>query len=341
MDADAADGGSVATIASVARRAGVSPSTVSRILNGTANVSTLKMQVVAEAIEKLGFRPNPVARGLAGGRTFSIGVVTQAVDSPFYGEGMRGIENTLSPAGYMPLFVSGEWQLAEEERCIETLLARRVDGIIVLAGRLSDRSLRAHAKTTPMVVIGRDVKGPRLYGLNFDNVEGGRLATQHLVECGHTRIAFITGDPEHPDALERQRGYRKALSDAGIPFNPSLVVPGDYHEASGLMAVSKLLEERREFTAIVAANDQSAVGAILGLYRKGLRVPDDVSVVGFDDVSFAKYSIPPLTTVRYPVYEMGRLSALCMFDLLRGAVPAAQLPAPQLVSRESTRRLRR
>jgi LacI family transcriptional regulator len=254
---------------------------------------------------------------------------------------MRGIEDALSPAGYMPLFVSGDWKLSEEERCLETLLSRRVDGVIVLAGRLSDRALQASARTVPMVVIGRSLKGPRLFGLNFDNVEGGRLAAQHLIDCGHTRIAFITGDPDHRDSLERHRGYRLALDAARIPYDASLVVTGDYLEAGGLMAVNQLIEKRRDFTAIFAANDQSAIGAMLGLHKRGLRVPDDISMVGFDDVSFAKYSIPPLTTVRHPIYEIGRLSAMAICDMLRGAAPAAQLPPPHLVVRESTRRLRR
>jgi LacI family transcriptional regulator len=325
----------------VARKAGVSPSTVSRILNGTARVSEAKKQAVERVVARLGFRPNPVARGLAGGRTMSIGVITQAVDGPFYGEGMRGIEDTLAPAGYMPLFVSGDWRLSQEERCIEALISRRVDGIIVLAGRISDRALQVLARTVPVVVIGRSIQGPQLIGLPFDNVEGGRLATQHLIECGHTKIAFITGDPKHKDALDRQRGYRDALDRASIPFDPTLVITGDYHEASGLQAVNQLLDSRQDFSAIFAANDQTAVGAILGLHRKGLRVPDDISVIGFDDVSFAKYWIPPLSTIRYPIYELGCQAASCLSGLLGGAPAPVAVPAPQLVSRESTQRLRR
>ena len=324
------------TLEMVAAAAGVSPSTVSRILNGTAVVSDEKRLAVDTAIASLGFVPNPVARGLAGGRTLSIGVVTQSIDSPFYGVALRGIEDELARAGYSPLFVSGHWNAAEEARCIDVLRSRRVDGIIVLTGRLSDQALRTQAKALPIVVTGRSLKAPGLYALNFENFEGGRLATHHLLALGHRRIAFIAGDPQHPDASERQRGYRAALEAAGVTFDPELVVPGQYHEESGLLAVERLLDRRVPFTAIFAANDQMAFGAALGLYRRSLRVPDDVSLVGFDDLAGAVYSIPPLSTVQQPVYEIGRIAATSMLQLLAGERPQATLPAPRFIARESS-----
>ena len=334
-------GKDVVTLDMVAQRAGVSPSTVSRILNGTASVSGAKKLAVDAAIQQLNFRPNPVARGLAGGRTWSIGVVTQTISSPFYGEALRGIEDVLEPAGYLPIFVSGHWHETDERKAIEALLSRRVDGVIVLAGRLPNRVLQRYAKSLPMVVVGRELTGPGMFSLDFDNRAGGLLATQHLIECGHTRIAFIAGDPAHQDALDREAGYRAALEKAGIAFDPALVMAGDFTEASGLMAVNRLLESRLPFTAIFAANDQTAIGAALGLYRKGVRVPDDVSLVGFDDVALAKFAIPPLTTVRQSVHEMGSQAAAAMLEMLRGMTPKVVLTAPQLVPRESTRRVTR
>ncbi|HET9975916.1 MAG TPA: LacI family DNA-binding transcriptional regulator [Burkholderiaceae bacterium] len=329
------------TLEMVAKAAGVSPSTVSRILNGSATVSAQKQQAVDSAIARLGFRPNPVARGLAGGRTLSIGVVTQTISSPFYGEALHGIEDRLESKGYIPLFVSGHWHEAEERKAIEALLSRRVDGLIVLAGRISNADLLAYAKAVPMVVVGRDLKGPRLFSFGFDNRAGGLLATRHLVECGHTRIAFVAGDRAHEDALEREAGYREALQQAGIAFDPALVVKGDFTESGGLQAVNQLLDGRIPFTAIFAANDQSAIGAALGLYRRQVRVPDDVSLVGFDDVAPAKFSIPPLTTVRQSVYEMGSQAAAAVLALIDGGAPDVTLPPPQLVPRESTRRVLR
>lgn len=328
------------TLEMVAERAGVSPSTVSRILNGTAVVSQDKRDTVDRAIADLGFVPNPIARGLAGGRTLSIGVVTQAIDSPFYGVALRGIEDELDRAGYNALFVSGHWNAAEEARCIDVLRSRRVDGIIVLTGRLSDQVLRGCAKSVPVVVTGRSLKASGLFSLNFDNAAGARMATDHLIMLGHRRIACITGDPAHPDAVERLQGYRDALQGAGITYEASLVAQGQFTEESGRVAMEHLLDSRQRFTGVFACNDQMAFGAALALHRRGLRVPDDLSLVGFDDLAAAIYAIPPLSTVHQPGYELGRIAAQAMLQLLSGARPEVTVPAPRLVARESTRRLR-
>lgn len=331
----------VVTLEQVAEAAGVSPSTVSRILNGTAAVSQAKKDAVQAAIQALGFRPNPVARGLAGGRTLSIGVVTQIISSPFYGEALLGIERELEQAGYVPLFVSGNWHEEDERKAIETLLSRRVDGIIVLAGRLADEALLSLTAGLPTVVVGRQLEGPQLYSFSFDNRAGARAATQHLIDQGHRRIAFIAGDLIHDDAVERQNGYLDALAAAGIAMDANLIVQSDFTEAGGMLAVSRLLERDAHFTALFASNDQMAIGACLGLHRRNLRVPDDVSLVGFDDLIMARYSMPPLTTVRQSVYEIGSEAATAMLGLLRGATPKVELPQPELVVRESTRRMQR
>ena len=328
------------TLDMVALEAGVSPSTVSRILNGTAIVSIAKKKSVDDAIAKLGFVPNPIARGLAGGRTMSIGVITQAIDSPFYGAALRGIEETFEPAGYSSLFVSGHWNAATEKRCLETLRSRFVDGVIVLTGRLPNEVLSKFAQIMPIVVTGRNMKAPRLFSLNFDNRLGGQIATQHLIQLGHRQIAFIAGSREHPDSVERFSGYKAALAAAHIAFDPELVVPGEYHEVSGLLAVERLLDSHKQFTAIFAANDQMAIGASLGLQRRSLRVPDDVSLVGFDDLPASMYGIPPLSTIHQPAYELGQIAASAMLQLLSGRQPDVSVPAPQLVVRESSRRLR-
>jgi LacI family transcriptional regulator len=321
----------------VAQRAGVSPSTVSRILNGTAVVSDEKRAAVDEAVAKLGFVPNPVARGLAGGRTLSIGIVSQAIDSPFYGAALRGIEMELDAAGYSPLFMSGHWRADEEARCIDVLKSRRVDGLIVLHGRLADSALRSVARSLPVVVTGRHLKAGNLLSMDFDNREGARLAAHHLIELGHRRIAFISGDPAHPDAVDRLQGYRSAIEAAGLRFDPALVLAGSFTEHSGLLAVERLLDSRTRFSAILAANDQMAFGAALGLHRRGRRVPDDVSLVGFDDLAGSLYMVPSLTTVHNPIQEIGQLAACAMLGLLAGERPAVEVPAPRLIVRESTR----
>ncbi|MEO6278435.1 LacI family DNA-binding transcriptional regulator [Roseateles sp.] len=329
------------TLEQVAELAGVSPSTVSRILNGTAAVSQLKKDAVQAAIQALGFRPNPVARGLAGGRTLSVGVVTQIISSPFYGEALLGIERELEQAGYVPLFVSGNWHEEDERKAIETLLSRRVDGVIVLAGRIADAELTKVSDSLPVVVVGRQLSGPQLFSFSFDNRLGARLATQHLIDLGHRRIAFIAGDLLHDDAVERQNGYFDALAAAGIAQDAHLILQSDFTEAGGMLSVSRLLERDVRFTALFASNDQMAIGACLGLHRRNLRVPDDVSLVGFDDLIMARYAMPPLTTVRQSVYEIGIEAAKAMLDMLRGSKPKAALPGPELVVRESTRRMAR
>jgi LacI family transcriptional regulator len=197
--------------------------------------------------------------------------------------------------------------------------------------------LRAVARSLPVVVTGRALKAANLLSMDFDNHEGARLAAQHLIELGHRRIAFITGDPAHPDAVERQQGYRSAIEAAGLRFDPALVLEGNFTEHSGLQAVERLFDSRTRFSAVLAANDQMAFGAALGLHRRGRRVPDDVSLVGFDDVAGSLYMVPSLTTVHNPIQEIGQLAARAMLGLLAGERPVIEVPAPRLIVRESTR----
>src|ERR1700733_3636184 len=287
-----------ATLKIVAREAGVSASTVSRIINGTVNVSDGLKRAVEAAIVKFDFRPNAAARGLALGKTSTIGVVAQAIDSPFYGEGLRGIEACLRHHGYVPLFMSGNWREEDEERCMREFIARGVDGIIVFAGRLSDAKLRSYAKEVSIVVTGRSLRASGLFSLQIDDRHGAMLAVRHLIEVGHRKIAFIAGSENHPDAIERFEGYKKALADAGIDFDPKLAAVGDWHEEGGLRATLELLGSKAKFTALFCVNDQTAYGACLALYRKGFSVPGDVSVIGFDDLPASAYRLPPPTSVR-------------------------------------------
>jgi LacI family transcriptional regulator len=329
------------TLEMIAREAGVSPSTVSRILNGTAKVSDDKRLAVEDTIARFNFQPNLMARSLAMGQTLTIGVLTQFIESPFYGEALRGVEDALSDTQYSPLFVSGHWNLKTEEARMRLLQARRVDGAIILTGRLSDQQLLQYAQRMPIVVTGRQLSAPRLVSVNVDDFEGARGATRHLIDLGHTRIAFITGPQDHPDAIERLRGYQQALADAGIAPAPELVVQADFLETGGMLAINQLLDTRANFTAVFAANDQMAYGVRLALYRRSIRVPEDISLIGFDDLPNSTYSMPPLTTVRQPVYDIGKLAAQAMLKLIAGKKADIAAPPLELVVRESTRRLRR
>jgi LacI family transcriptional regulator len=326
------------TLGMVAQRAGVSPSTVSRILNGTARVSADKQAAVLEAIEALHFRPDPAARSLAGGRTMSIGVLTQFIDSPFYGEALRGIEDTLRDNQYAALFVSGHWNVVEEGHRMALLEERKVDGIIVLTGKLPDEALLDMAARLPVVVTGRDLNSPGLFSIDFDNLEGTRLAVRHLLGMGHQNIAYISGPLDHPDALQRLEGYKLELASKRIDMQDALVAMGDFQEAGGFQAMNQLLASGARFSAVLAANDQMAYGARLALGRAGFRVPEDISLVGFDDLPHSAFTFPPLTSVRQPVYEIGAKAAQAMLTLLAGQTPPPANLAAELVVRESTRR---
>ena len=330
-----------ATLGMVAQRAGVSPSTVSRILNGTAKVSEDKQLLVRQVIEELGFRPDPTARSLAGGRTMSIGVLTQYIDSPFYGEALRGIEDVLHQAHYAPLFVSGHWNQEEESSRLGLLQDRKVDGIIVLTGKLTDQTLAEMARQLPIVVTGRQLSAPNLFSIDFDNIEGAGLAVKHLHALGHQNVAFISGPLDHPDAEQRLAGYRAELVRRDMRVDDALVVYSDFQESGGFRAMNQLLDSRVNFSAVIAANDQMAYGARLALHRAGLRVPDDISLVGFDDLPHSAFTLPPLTTVRQSVYEIGSSAAQAMIDLLSSKTPPAKVIAAEIIVRESTRICRR
>ncbi|WP_044189210.1 substrate-binding domain-containing protein [Hyalangium minutum] len=328
------------TLEEVARRAGVSPSTVSRILNGTARVREGKRKAVERAIADLDYHPNVMARGLAGGRSMSVGVITQDIASPFFNEALKGIEDSLARAGYAPLFVSGHWNASKETERMALLVARRVDGIIVLTGMIDDATLLTHAQRMPIVVTGRSLQGPGLFSISLANEQAGYDATRHLIELGHTRIAHIAGPEITADARDRLAGYRRALTEAGLPVDERLIAFGDFHETGGLLAINHLLESRLNFTGLFAANDQMAYGARLALYRKGIRVPEDVSLIGFDDLPSSLYTTPPLTSVRQPAYDLGKIAGEAMLRLIQGQpIPVTDLPL-QIIVRESTLRRR-
>jgi LacI family transcriptional regulator len=327
------------TLAMVAQAAGVSPSTVSRILTGHARVSDGKRKSVEAAIARLNYQPNVLARGLAQGRTLTIGVLTQDIDSPFCAQALRGVEDALDGTGMTPLFASGHWNVQDEADRMAHLLARRVDGIVVLTGRVTDEQLREYALRVPIVVTGRDLKGHNLTSLRLDDFKGAWLATRHLIELGHRRIAHIAGPQDHADSMERLNGYRKALADAGIEFEDRLVVHADFHEQSGVFAMNRLLEAHQPFSAVFASNDQAAYGARLALYEHHIRVPEDVSLIGFEDLPGSRYAIPPLSTVHQPVYELGQAAARMLLKMIEGGNARIALPEPQLVPRDSTQRL--
>ncbi|MCF5875273.1 LacI family DNA-binding transcriptional regulator [Aeromonas veronii] len=321
----------------MARRAGVSASTVSRILNGSAKVAADKRQAVEDAIQELNFRPNLMAQYLKTGQSMTLGVLTQHVESPFSNEMLRGVEHTLQGMEYVPLIVSGHWNAEEEVERLRLLVARRVDGLIILTGHVNQQTLLEFSQQIPIVATGHNIMTERVHSFSINNRLGGYMATRYLLDLGHHDIAHIVGLPDQNDAIERHHGYRQALVSAGIEYDPSLVIQGDFAEAGGLNAVKKLVQSGRKFSAIFCANDQTCYGAILGLKQCGLRVPEDVSLIGFDDLPFSTYSNPPLTTVRQPIYEMGVKMVKTLLGLIEGSEPNSdELPELSIVVRDTT-----
>jgi LacI family transcriptional regulator len=271
------------TITDIANEAKVSKSTVSRVLNNTSAVHPDKRRAILEATERLGFKPNVVARSLSKGRSMTIGVLTQNIGSPFYDSISQGVIAALGDTGYSPIFVDGQWQRGIEVEAIRALLGRRVDGLVLIGGEIPSDELDELCSPLPTVVVARRLPPGQHHCIYTDNVEGGYRATRCLLEHGHREIAFIGGILHHPDAVDRFEGYKKALHEAGIALQPALVLDGDFTAESGVRAVEELFAREQSFTAIFAANDTTAFGARLALYRRGVHVPDDVSIIGFDD----------------------------------------------------------
>lgn len=331
---------SAVTLKEVARLAGVSTSTVSRFLSGTHLVSADKQAAIENSIKQLNYRPNLVARGLAKGRTMTVGVLTQEVASTFFNEEMREVENALAGQGYEAIFVNGHWNKAEQEHRLASLIGRRVDGVILLATDMEDKALDRYAQDVPIVLLGGQCASMHVVSMDCDHVSGARIAVEHLLELGHRRVAFIRGPEGRLDAEERLQGYQQALERAGIAYDERLVANGNYLESGGVHAMKTLLDRGLPFTGVFAANDDSAYGALLTLYRRGLRVPDDISLVGYDDLHHSAFTLPPLTTVRQPLRELSREAAKAVVAMIEGRKPPRPgEPRLELALRESTRAL--
>ena len=330
-----------ATIRDVAAKAGVSISTVSRVLNSTARVNEAKERKVKEAIQQLGFVPNEVARNLVQKKTGGIGVVLPSIGGEFFSEFLHGLDVTTRSNGVY-LLVSASHGSLDEMKQVLVGMHQRVDGLVIMTPAGDGAFAKLEFDKTPIVVINADATASDHATINFDNFRGAYLATEHLLHLGHRRIAILKGPASTFDALERLRGYRASLQSHQISVDTRLEIDGDYSPASGMAAASVLMSLEPRPTAIFCANDQSAVALMNSLQHRGIRVPDDLSMVGFDDIPGAAYSSPPLTTVRAGIQQLGVEAIECLIDLMennRRPAPHRVLPA-ELVVRESTASLR-
>jgi DNA-binding LacI/PurR family transcriptional regulator len=327
------------TIRDVAKHAGVSHQTVSRVINDHELVSPETRRRVEAAIQELNYVPSPIARGLTSNRTHSIGLVSTDISGHFFAEVAAGAEVEARRRGYYLVIASVEEHAEEDERAyLRLMLERRVEGLIVARPRLPISPEQA----VPLVAIASS-EAPGLTVVDVDNRRGGLEATGHLLAHGHRSIATITGPMEWPSSRARLAGYLDAM--AGIDLEPDrrLVEPApDWGLADGQAAMARLLGRTTQFTALFAHSDLIAIGAIRELRAHGLQVPGDVSVVGYDDLPVAAYVDPPLTTVHQPTRAVGEAAAGLVLDAVGGGLPAGVHLLPiRLVERTSTAALRR
>ncbi len=295
----------MATIKHVSEYAGVSQATVSRVINGTSPVSHDKKLKVEKAIKELGYRPNSIAQALASSRTGSVGIVVPELGGPFYSGILHCLEDNLRRFGYHAVVTAGSNNEKEQREAVEFLLGRKVDALILHAQHLSDDYLiTLEEQGVPVVLLNRFIPEMSRSCIDIDNEFGGKLATQYLLKMGHTEIACITGPLDKSDARGRLQGYRKALEEAGLEYNEVLVSEAGFTEETGVSAMKKLLKRDCRFSAIFASNDHMAFGAFEVLREAGFSIPDDVSLVGFDDNIFARYLTPSLTTINFPIEKM-------------------------------------
>ena len=310
-----------ATIRDVARAAGVSVTTVSHAFSGRRPVSAPVRRRVAAASHRLAYRPSHLAQAMVTGRSRTVGLIVPDIANPFFPEVARGVEDAAADRGYSVFLADSELDHREEQRYVDLFEDKGVDGMIYLAGTpmLGPALSRVAASETPLVLVDEDlaVEGPRCGFVGVDNRGGGRLAARHLLELGHRRFAVIAGPALLPTAAARLDGFLHELEQAGIGA-PEVETAGSYVFEDGRTAFAALQRRGGAFDALFCANDLLALGAVTAAQEAGLTVPGDLSVVGFDDIFFARLSYPGLTTVTQPMRQIGREAAVLLIDLIEG-----------------------
>ena len=331
-----------ATLRDVAAAAGVHPATASRALNpGTRLlVSEETARRVTEAAERLGYRPNPVARSLRTRRSHTVGVLIPDLNNPLFPPIVRGLEDRLAEHGYVALIGNTDGDAVRERMVFDQMRARHVDGFVMATATLhSDILNEATEADLPVVLMNRTAEGYPFSSVSVDNEQGVRAAVAHLTSLGHTRIGHIAGPQDISTGLARLRGFRDSMRSHNLPVDDSQVVYATALSlAEGLRCGRELLESNDELTAIVAGNDMLAVGCYGAFDELGVRCPQDVSIIGFNDMPFIDRLRPPLSTVRFPHYQLGTEAANLLLERIGtdgGPVKILYL-APELIVRGST-----
>jgi LacI family repressor for deo operon, udp, cdd, tsx, nupC, and nupG len=307
----------MATIHDVAKLAKVSIATVSRVMSGADPVNPKTQQRVLEAMEKLNYRPNGLARNLRSQKANVIIALVPDIKNPFFSEVLRGIEDGAREAGFNVLIGSTDGDRDKTKAYMTLLDESRADGIILTTTQTDQAFLEEFASRSPVVLACEYLPGSDIPSVSIDNESAARKITKHLLALGHTRIAHIMGPSNVVLCQARLQGYRQALHQHGIMEDELLIQEGDYSLESGYLITRKLLSINRIPTAIFAANDEMAIGAMKAIREYGLQVPQDISVVGFDDINIASYVSPALTTIHQPRYEIGQRSVHMLIKLIR------------------------
>lgn len=331
-------------IKDVAVNAGVSAMTVSRVLNNSKAVSKETRKKVQEAILRLGYRPNAIARSLKSQRTKVLGLVTFDLTDSFFTLVTAGAEAEARRQGYRLMLSSLERNPQDEPDFIRMLVERQVDGILVIRESIeipNDPLSGLLNIEIPIVAIGYHPMHPNLEIVDIDNVDGGYQATRYLLMQGHRRIAMITGPYNHKSAKARIEGYRIALQDYGINYDPEYVIEGDWKPKSGYLAMNNLLKKKDQFTAVFVQSDEMAVGAYKAVYEAGLKIPQDISIIGYDDLVIAEFLNPPLTTIKQPIFQIGELSVQLLIKKINQEISdqGCYLLKVSLIERCSVRRI--
>lgn len=328
----------MSTIQDVARLAGVSVATVSRVLNNSSSVTGKTKETVLEAIKKLDYQPNLLGRNLRRAETRMVLVLLPNISNPFYPGVVKGIEDVAHKNGFNIMLCNTDSDRSREKICLEMLKNRLSDGVVFMAPELDKTELTDIGRDFPVVQCCEYKEGAVVSHVSIDNTAAAYKAVKHLLGLGHRRIGMISSNNSFLSTIQRESGYRKALEEAGISFDADLVKYGDYSFISGLRAANQLLSSKDKPTALFAISDIMAIGALRAVKENGLKVPDDIAVIGFDNISFSSMYDPPLTTISQPRYDIGCVAMELLLKQIRGELknPRDVVLEYELVIREST-----
>jgi len=303
----------------VAELANVSVTTVSHVLNKTRYVDRSLVRRVETAVKSLGYQPNALARGLRRKETRMLGMVVPDNSNPYFAELARSIEDACFECDYNMILCNSDEDPTKERAYLSLLVEKRVDGIVFVASGNDRSGVQAVLQQKiPLVVLDRELKDTKCDSIVVDNRAGASRATQHLIDGNHRRIGCVGGPINLVAARDRLQGYQDAFTKARLRVDPKWIQPGDFHIEGGYTAVQRLLDLPNPITAIFAANDLMAIGVLRGIGARGLRVPEDIAVVGFDGISLGKYTQPPLTTMAQPIREIGKLATELVLSRVNG-----------------------